>query len=297
MNNAFLQYQSNIIERLAKNKIFLNDSKQINYGIQLNFSANDTELKLTLYYNSKNQFKYVLNKIIPHENKNKIISIIEDNDLIIPGIVKNEWSFWAGSDESGKGDYFGPLVVVAFACHKKNIQTLIDLGVKDSKKLNDNDIKKIATKLFIDFKGYYNYFILMPHQYNDLYLKYTQSGQKLNEMLAWMHAQVLSDLYKKFPFEGAVIDKFANEKVISHYVKKYCDCQLLIKPYAEEDIAVASASILARFLFLQKIDELSEKYHIKLLRGASQKVKNLKQDIYNQDKSLLHYLAKRHFKM
>ena len=295
MNSLFLQYQAKIIKRLELSKITLVDSKEINYAVQLNFNGKDLELKLTLYYNAKNNFKYVINKIKPYEKKDEIIGIIEDNQLFEPVKQEKNWAVWAGSDESGKGDYFGPLVVVAFACRLEDVKPLTALGVKDSKLIKDDNIIQIAKKVFVDFKGNYNYFVLMPHQYNELYDKFTQTGQKLNEMLAWMHSQVLFDLYQKIPFEGAVIDKFANEKVITNYIRKKSEFDLNIKPYAESDIAVATASVLARFLFLQKMDELSDKYNVKLLRGASQRVKDLKNQIYSQDKDLLNYIAKLHF--
>lgn len=297
MNKLFLDYQTDIINKLAGHHFVLQNSKIINYGIQLDFINNEKKIKLTLYYNSKNQFKYVLNKIEPYDLKNQIISIINGNVLFSLADEKTEYNLWAGSDESGKGDYFGPLTVVAFACNKSSAEKLQKMGVQDSKKMKDEQIVNIAKKVFVDFKGYYNYFILMPEQYNKLYEKFTLSGQKLNEMLAWLHSRVLGDLYQKHKFECAVIDKFANEKVISRYVSKSCDCKLDIRPYAEEDIAVATASVLARYLFISKMEELSKQFNIKILKGASTKVKQLRNDIISNDANILPFIAKMHFKM
>jgi ribonuclease HIII len=112
-------------------------------------------------------------------------------------------------------------------------------------------------------------------------------------MLAWLHSKVIGDLYQRHKFEKVIIDKFANKDLISYYVKKTCAAELHIITKAEADTVVATASIIARYLYIKRLNELSEKYGIKLLKGASVKVKALRDSI---DKELLPYLVKMHFK-
>jgi len=202
----------------------------------------------------------------------------------------------AGSDESGKGDYFGPLVVAAFACTEGDEQTLLELGVKDSKKLTDKKIANIAAHLLTNHLSQCQYMVLAPEQYNVLYKKFSIKKPGLNEMLATMHAKVLGDLYQRQPFSKLVIDKFANEKMIRNYLQQKLLIQSIdieIFTGAESNIAVACASIIARHLFVQELDKLSEKYQVNLLKGASAQVKALRASI---DPEILPYVVKMHFK-
>jgi len=202
----------------------------------------------------------------------------------------------AGSDESGKGDYFGPLVVAAFASTEDDEQTLQELGVKDSKKLTDKNISNIATHLLTNYLSQCQYLILTPEKYNPLYRKFSVKKPGLNEMLATMHAKVLGDLYRRQPFTQLVIDKFANENMIRSYLQNTLPIQeinISIFTGAESYTAVACASIIARYLFVQELDKLSRAYNIQLLKGASAQVKALRASIAPE---ILPYVVKMHFK-
>jgi ribonuclease HIII len=204
---------------------------------------------------------------------------------------------YVGTDESGKGDYFGPLVVAAFLCKPGDTYRLSELGIKDSKKLTDEKIKSIGQRISIDFQGQYQYFALMPIKYNELYKKFSIKKPGLNEMLAWMHASVICDLYRKIPFDSVIIDKFADEKLIKTSVIQkinFSHDNITVITGAEADIAVATASIIARYIYLHKIEELSDIYGIKLLKGASKQVQLLRKSIHAD---VLPYVVKMHFKV
>ena len=304
MNIEFLEYKAEIITKLNSIKLQLADSKEIDYGEQLIFESAKIKLKITLYYNKKNRFKYIVNKVTPEIFTDFIANTLLENELLESAITELNSDdgieeeilqdiLIAGSDESGKGDYFGPLVVVAFVCNKYDSIKLNKYGVKDSKLLTDDKITLLGEKIFLDFKGKYQYIILMPEKYNSLYAKFSIKKPGLNEMLAWLHSRVISDLYERHKFDKVIIDKFANEGLITYYVSKKCDAKLSIITKAESNTSVAVASILARYLYIKKMDELSETYGVKLLKGASLKVKELR-DSLNSD--VLPFLVKMHFK-
>jgi ribonuclease HIII len=241
----------------------------------------------------------VLNKVLPEDKKELV-----ENTLNIPVFTENitintpkppqiNPIYFAGSDESGKGDCFGPLVVASFYCHKNDFDKLKKYGVKDSKLLTDEKIYSLAEKIFLDYQGHYDYFVLMPEKYNELYPKFSVHKPGLNEMLAWMHSKTIGNLYKKYPFDKITIDKFGNEKMIKYYVEKECPANLEIIYRAESEITVAVASILARFLFLQNLEKLSHKYDITLFKGASSKVQSLRAHL---DPVVLPFICKMHFK-
>jgi ribonuclease HIII len=205
--------------------------------------------------------------------------------------------FWTGSDESGKGDYFGPLVVVAFCCCENDVDTLKSIGIKDSKLLTDKKIIEIAAKIISCYSNNFHKCIFMPEQYNILYAKFKKNNKKLNEMLAWIHSVAISELMQKMSFSKIIIDKFGDEKLISSYINKKLhpnsNIEIEIITKAESDIAVATASVLARYYYINAMDFLSNEYDIKLLKGASNVVKELVRTIDMADR---HKLVKMHFK-
>ena len=207
--------------------------------------------------------------------------------------MSNDWTFYAGSDESGKGDYFGPLVVVTFACDIADIPRLQNYGVKDSKLLSEERINTLAEKILLDFRGQYQYVVVLPEQYNPLYKDFSKKKPGLNEMLAFLHSKTIGDLYKKHKFQGVVIDKFANETMIKKFISNQCDAPTMIVTNAEKDTIVAAASIIARYLFVKNLNDLSQKYNVTLLKGASNKVKELRNSISPE---ILPFVVKMHFK-
>ncbi|MCL2062923.1 MAG: ribonuclease HIII [Candidatus Cloacimonetes bacterium] len=305
--NSFLEYKAEILSKLAKLGFVLKESKIINYGEVLEFTHIDREqpqktsgtiAKISLYYNKKNEYKFVINKILPENKKEYLIQALIDGEN--KNSSKNDQQRfdlnckYAGSDESGKGDYFGPLVVVAFTSEKDDIEKLYRFGVKDSKLLSDERIVLLAEKILLDFHGQYEYFILMPSKYNELYPKFSVNKPGLNEMLAWMHSKVIGNLHQRHDFSQVIIDKFANEKLIKYYVEKVCPVDLKIVTRAENDIVVATASIIARYLYIKRLDELSTQYQIPLMKGASIKVKELRNKIHPD---IIPYICKTHFKV
>lgn len=169
-----------------------------------------------------------------------------------------------GVDESGKGDFFGPLCVAGVYADEKTIPLLVDLGVKDSKRLQDSTILKLAEKIQ---KSYiYHIVRIGPKRYNELY---EQFGN-LNLLLGWGHATVIEKLLEKTPCQRVIIDQFAAEHVVETALRrKNKTVALTQRTKAEEDVVVAAASILARAAFLEGMKALEETWKIKLPKGAS----------------------------
>ena len=209
----------------------------------------------------------------------------------------HNWKIWAGTDESGKGDFFGALAVCGFIVKENNVADLKKLGVKDCKLLSDPELIKIAEKLYKNYKNNIEVLILQPAKYNELYTKFRQGNKKLNEMLAWMHSRVILNLNEKHKFEGAVVDKFASDRVLIGSLKDMKNVKLVHKIRAEEDIAVAAASIIARYHFLNSISTLSRKYQLEFPKGASEKVIKIGKEFAEKfSKDRLNEVAKIHFK-
>ncbi|MBT6994852.1 MAG: ribonuclease HIII [Candidatus Cloacimonetes bacterium] len=290
-----LEFVASLLEKLAKIGFILVDEKEINYGMQLKFRKGENEIPLNVYASKKKG----ISTVIGGSPKNPLRSVLQE--ILGQNVEKAEnshkWQVWAGTDESGKGDFFGPLVVCGFIVNENVVLELRKLGVKDSKLLKDDEIIKIAQQLYIRFSKNFEVMILQPVKYNELYENFRKQGKKLNEMLAWMHSRIILNLKEKHHFEGAVVDKFASDKVLKTAIKGFDKINLIHKIKAEEDIAVACASIIARYKFLRTMDELSVKYKLKLPKGASAKVIEMgKKFVAQYGEEKLKNVAKIHFK-
>lgn len=199
---------------------------------------------------------------------------------------------YIGTDESGKGDFFGPLVIAGVQINENNRQQFIDLGIKDSKKLDDTTIKKLAAH--IRNNSTHSVVVINPAKYNELYDKF----KNLNKLLAWGHARAIENILEKSPCEYALSDKFGDESLIKNALMKSGRKIILDqKVRAESDIAVAAASILARAEFVKRIEELNSRYNISLPKGASNKViEQGKLFIQKYSTEQLKDVAKMHFK-
>ena len=197
-----------------------------------------------------------------------------------------------GSDESGKGDFFGPLVVAAVLVDETNIELLKKAGIKDCKKVDDKYINKMAA--VIKNNCIFSIITINPAKYNELYAKL----KNLNLLLAWGHARAIENILEKKNCEYALSDKFGDEKLIQNaLMKRGKQIHLEQRCKAESDIAVAAASIIARAQFLSGVAELSVKYGIEIPKGASDKVLQTAKSIaqkYSKDE--LKNAVKTHFK-
>lgn len=170
-----------------------------------------------------------------------------------------------GVDESGKGDYFGPLVVAAcFVApwHEAELE-----GVKDSKKLTDLQAIKLASQI----KSHcpHEVLVVLPPKYNEIYAKI----KNLNRLLEWGHAKVIEEVLAKQPCSLAISDQFAKPAGLQSVLKrKGLDIKLVSMVRAESDLAVAAASILARAEFLRRMEQLSEEAGVVLPKGAGSPV-------------------------
>lgn len=197
-----------------------------------------------------------------------------------------------GLDEAGKGDFFGPLCIGAVYADAEGIKKLLQIGVKDSKKLSDDTILKIAAKIRAEYV--HVSIRLFPLKYNELYARF----KNLNRMLAWAHTAALKDLSEKTQCKRAIIDQFAKEGVMEAALRqKHQEVHLEQRVGGESDLVVAAASILARADFVKGIEQLSEEIGHPLPKGASKAVFNAGLSLvrkYGPD--ILNKVAKVHFK-
>ena len=179
-----------------------------------------------------------------------------------------------GVDESGKGDLFGPLVIAAAFVNKPLAKAFEERGVRDSKTVtSDKKAEEMARDIRSMLGDRYAIVTIGPRAYNRLYAKM----RNVNSMLAWGHARTIENLLEKVPdCSRAVSDQFGPKKQIEQaLMKQGRSIELVQRPKAESDPAVAAASILARAGFLSALRKMGEQYDITIPKGASDRVRQV----------------------
>ena len=200
-----------------------------------------------------------------------------------------------GSDEVGTGDVFGPIVVCTAYVHPTSMPMLEEMNVRDSKLMTDQAILKIGAKLAKEIT--HTLLILSPTKYNEL----TKKSINLNKMKALLHNQAIikttSKVNKQVP---VILDQFCQPNLYFNYLSEETLVYRQINFYTKAEsvhISVAVASIIARYAFLVRLNQLSKKFKITLKKGASSIVDDqIKVFIDRGDLKRLHEVAKMNFK-
>lgn len=261
---------------------YFQDKKRIKTPPYAIFQANEEDTVVTLYESGKVLFQGVsadidasmwkqmeknLNPNSIIEEKNSDDKKDKNKEEIDPKIYN---CVSIGSDEVGTGDYFGPIVVTSAYVTLDDIKFLEELGVKDSKKLDDNKILEIVPILIKRIP--YNSIILSNKEYNEKY----SDDINMNKIKAIMHNKVLINLTNKYPnTDYVVVDQFAKPYVYFNYLKNNTNVyrKITFMTKAESKcLSVACASLISRFIFLKEFDKLGESMDLFLPKGASNTV-------------------------
>lgn len=197
-----------------------------------------------------------------------------------------------GVDESGKGDFFGPLCIAGVYASGDAVLELTKMGIKDSKALSDAMALKLAKEISKNFV--HSIVRINPKRYNELYEQF----RNLNSLLGWGHATIIENLVAKTNCPKAIIDQFAGKHVVETALKrKQINIELTQQHRAESDPVVAAASILARAAFLEGLSKLGEQFGVELPKGASKRTIEIAKAIANKHGiEALKDLCKLHFK-
>ena len=233
----------------------------------------------------------------------------------------HNWNDWIGTDESGKGDYFGPLVVAAVYVDAECSEAFSSLGIADGKTLSIRRIRHLAELMHCRYKRHIVVVEKMPTAYNSLYDDLRRRGQNLNHLLASLHAEAIHTLAARVGTKHILVDRFSKNDLITQQLIQRTNnephlqretsfpssgglskrtplgMEIIQVPKAERDIAVAAASVIARDAFLNAMDTLSEQYEIRLPRGAYQVIDAGRAFIRLHGSHVLGDVAKLHFSL
>ena len=251
-----------------------NDQQEILLGIMVNGNYRRREVPYSLYSIEGDHFNATLYEKEKHGKRKLCVQGSKAEDFVLfvlePNVLMSATlgyetvlnpelvSAHAGSDESGKGDYFGPLVVCCAYTDEALSAEMQKLGVKDCKQMSDKAVLTAGAKLRA-LLGPTGYAVvkLGPSAYNRLYAKM----RNINRMLAWAHGTAIEELLEKRPgCDRVVVDQFApTEATIKRALKTLGKkAKVEQRHKAESDIAVAAASVIARELFLRDIAKMGD---------------------------------------
>jgi len=201
-----------------------------------------------------------------------------------------------GIDESGKGDFFGPLVIAGVFTDRDITRALMEAGVQDSKRIGSDARIRTLAKIIRTTPGIALSTVeIGPVKYNELYRKIGN----LNRLLAWGHARVIENLLDQRPdCPRALSDQFADPAVLKRsLLARGRAIELDSRTKAESDMAVAAASILARERFIDWLAKTGVRYGVVLHRGVNEQVKTTARALVEKhSRAILEEVAKTHFK-
>ncbi len=228
------------------------EEKDVNYGHQFTVVRGKEKAVLTVYEGKKGR-SFVWGGS-SDALKNDLMASVENETPA----DKRFKGMWAGSDESGKGDFFGPLVIAAVIVDEEAAEELATAGVKDCKKLTDKKILELEP-LILEKVIDSCVLNLYPAVYNIRYRELTAVGENLNNLLGYGHVAALTNiLEKRHMCSGALIDQFTTStRVLDSLKAAFPHMEFKQMPGAECDMAVAAASVLARAKFLRVMAKLA----------------------------------------
>lgn len=266
------------------------------------FQADTGDTIVTLYESGKAMFQGVSADIeagmwesirkdkdnIDYFMDTKDTKVKKDIEVEIPSDISS-----VGSDEVGTGDYYGPIVVTASFVSKDNIPFLTELGVRDSKKLSDEQILKIVPKIIKKIP--YKTIMLSNKEYNDNYGK----DMNMNKIKAVLHNKVLTEMVKDNNYDYIVVDQFEPEKSYYNHLSDVPNPLkgiTFITKAEDKCLSVAVSSLISRYIFIKEMDKLGDKYGIFLPKGANYYVEDVGIKLVNKyGEKVLHDIAKLNF--
>ena len=301
MNCIVFKMSENLQKKFSKFYESFKLDKTPPYAI---FQAKNYDVTITLYESGKVMFQGIgadIEASIWIDAERRLNNRIIDTDSKKDKKEKKEEEHFflntstIGSDETGCGDFFGPVVVAASYVSKENINYLKNLGVKDSKKITDDKIKEIAPEIIKNIPSVC--FVLNNETYNKNF-----KDINMVKLKCILHNKVLLSLIEKYnpSYEYAVVDEFVNGKKYYEYLNEVPKKVTGISFYTKGEskcMAVAAASIIARYEFLRQMAKLEKEYGYALPKGAGETVdKQIEKIINEKGKEFLHSIAKINFR-
>lgn len=275
---------------LAKLGAKIDSQGPIDYGTQYRVSRGGEQAIVNVYQGKKGT-RVVVQQKSPLADE---LRAIFDAEVPKERVLVPRWPVWCGSDESGKGDFFGPLAVAAVGATTAVAEKLMKWGVRDSKTLSDAAV--VALDRRIRELCPHKVVGWMPEEYNAKH----DASPNVNALLGEAHAEAIAAVVGKLPgVEAAVVDQFGDEAYVEDALRaRGVGVALVQRPKADAtDVAVGAASILARAAFVRGLDKLEKAWGVEFPKGAGQDVVlAARRFLEKEGRGRLFQVAKVHFR-
>ena len=285
------QFHSTLINRTEYNVSEI-ENKNYNYEFTVSSPATKEKLKVLVYFGKKG-----LRTVFQGNDSTQLYKeisnlLMEEPELEFDENELKEPDEYIGTDETGKGDFFGPLVIAAMYVDKNTQTELKKMGVRDSKMLTANQILRLANDIKSRFLDDFEIIFISPGKYNELY----ENFGNLNKLLDWAHSKAIENLLKRKKCKTIITDKFSKSALAISNSIENSHIEFHTIPKAEKYTGVAAASILAREQMLNWFAKL-ENEGIALPKGSSNNIEATANEIISKfGKDKLREIAKLHFK-
>ena len=282
------------IKYLKKENLSVSDPIKNEYSYQVSVLDNKEKISVHVFFGKKG------NKLVLQGNKElslykKVSDLLFGEKLISDDKPESEPSYpYVGTDESGKGDYFGPLVVAGVYLPPESGKLLRSIGIRDSKELSDSQIRQFTAEIKKINDIIFDVVLISPEKYNQLYEKMGN----LNTLMGWAHSRVIENLLVKCSAGEVISDKFGSEKIILDALQQRGrSINLTQLTKAEKFTAVAAASIIARESVVKWFKIQSKKYKMEIPKGSSSEVEVAAKNLVEKyGEEIIKKLVKIHFK-
>jgi ribonuclease HIII len=263
--------------------------KRLSNGLQASLSFNDAACRMNYYWSPGKGFSAV-----PAGGDRDLLEMALSllRGTPAPGLISG---LRIGTDEAGKGDWFGPLVAAGAAGDDSVAQRLASLGVRDSKTLCDSRVLDLYRDMSLLQGLTLSVRVVAPREYNTLFKEYSLKGMNSLDIQAMAHGEVIGDLLHTVPARTVVVDRFCSEERISPWLPAG-DYRLVLRCRAEDDPLVAAASVAARAIYLMELKRLSAGLPEKLVSGSGSPADSVGRNLVkSRGSAVLFDVAKVHF--
>lgn len=268
--------------------VTLEEQRLVN-GIQATLEKDGRTCRVNYYWSLKKGFSNV-----PAGGDSQLLSMVSGvlAGKPVPGLITG---LRIGTDEAGKGDWFGPLVAAGVACDDTVASGLSSAGVADSKTLSNRRVLELLD-VITDTEGVlWSSRVVPPPEYNRLFSDFAGKGMNSLDIQAMAHGEVITDLLDRSRARQVVVDRFCPEERLAPWITG-AGFTLSLRCRAEDDPVVAAASIIARGLYLKSLEALSLELGVPISPGSGAPADATGRQLVNaRGIGVLYQCAKVHF--
>lgn len=266
----------------------LSERKLVN-GVQASLQKDGMSCRINYYWSLKKGFSHV-----PAGGDSRLLSEVSGHLTGRPAPAVS-CGFRIGTDEAGKGDWFGPLVAAGVACDDDTAAGFLAAGVADSKTLSNRKVLELLDIVRSGEGAFWSARVIHPPEYNRLFSDFSGRGMNSLDIQAMAHGEVINDLLESSGAKQVVVDRFCPEERLAPWIRGN-GYTLSLRFRAEDDPVVAAASIIARGLYLRSLEAASRELGVELAPGSGASADATgRQLVEAHGKDILYRCAKVHF--